>query len=475
MKIGKAIEDRFRNTTIEYQVVAYGMKVSPTALASLKAEWLSIVTLRDLVAVLKKLKVTLTKEAAAEELRKVDASSVELYEEMLATLQKQKVKALSAKSIQILISQIYDLYESRRCLYGVLDLTKAVRDDSFDIKKAKKLLKDLARDYGVFNEHTGDYLEDFEVRVEMVKERAKTSDDEQSGSVIPTGIVRFDQLIGGMMPTEWGVIAGRTGVGKTAMLIWLALYAWSLNFSVVFATGEMSKDLIEFRMDSNIAGIPQQKFRTGELDKDEWLRWRKAIKQLRMQREGFLEVVAFPRNFTALDIEGEIVRLQDMRERRVDLLCIDYLNIMNPAKAMRDSSTKEWASQADVVWDVKGLTADLMLRTWTAGQITDAGYDADRLQLDHIKYARAISETAPMVVGLVQTEDDKQENRLQFQVLKMRNTAPLEQSIYLHPNLQVMRIHERATRVKDLKQLEDDLAEKTLPDASKRRTRKKRL
>ncbi len=460
MKVNSAIEKRFRNIQIEYQVAAYIMRVAPMKAAALRTVWFSVVPLRKLVTLLSKLKVTLTKEAALQELKSViEHGDVEMYEECLNEVMRAKIKSLSVQSIQILIRQLHELYESRKCLYGIVVITKSVKDKTFTLQKTKDQLKALVKDSSpMINDRSGDYLDDFPSRKETVNERSTRTSDVDTGVGIPTGIMRFDQIFGGIMPTEFGIIAGRTEIGKTATLIAFALHAWLLGKSVAFASGEMSKELIEFRMDGNLAGIPIQNFRTGDLKKEEWKRWKDTIEKLKITQESFLEVISFPRNFTARDIEAELLRIEEVKEQKVDLLCIDYINIMNPESGGGGSS-KEWTSQADVVWDVKGLAAERSISIWSAGQIIDTAYEVDRLKVEHLKYARAIGETAPIVVGLVQTVDDMLENRMQFQVLKMRNAPPMHNSLYLHPNLEVMRIHERMVKKKDLLMLEDDVAE----------------
>ena len=77
--------------------------------------------------------------------------------------------------------------------------------------------------------------------------------------------------------------------------------------NVVIVTGEMPKQDFEFRLDSDIAGIPALKFRWGNLSKSEVTQWRRAMERQQEIRDNFLEIVSFPKNFTAADIEGHIL------------------------------------------------------------------------------------------------------------------------------------------------------------------------
>ncbi len=467
MKINEAIEKKFRNVDLEYQVVAFLMRKSATLSLSVEPDWFTIRPLADVVSLLRDLKVVLSKEAVMHGLRQKSVITKDnrvVYQTAIDGVGKTKIAGLSDKSLRILSKQLYELSESRKCLLGIREVITNIKD--FNLDKAKKELRELSRSISFSDEEKDvDYLEDFEKRKKLIRSR------EQMDTVgIPTGIRQFDSIVGGLMPGEFGIIAGKPGVGKTAALIAFALHAWLFGYSVLFCSGEMSKDLVQFRMDANLAGIPVQHFRTGELAKEEWKTWRTKMKELKIRQQAFLEVSTFARHFTANDIESEITRVQEKWDREVQLLCIDYINIMDPNENIRDSSSS-WTGQANVVWDVKGLVADVNggICAWSAGQIVDKAFEADFLELDHLKYARKISETAPVVVGLVETQDDLLEGRVQWQVLKMRNAPRMKKSLYLHPNFELMRLHERVVEreQKDLKDLEGD----TISRKPKRRRR----
>jgi replicative DNA helicase len=373
----------------------------------------------------------------------------QIYKDSINEIYEVRITNMSDKSVRIAIDNLIELYEGRSILYGVYDLSQ--RFSKMTVSDMKTKLKELGSGVKAPGEiESGDYVQGFEGRVETVMEKRKAVQRGENVG-IGTGIRAFDTMIGGLMKAEFGVIAGQPGVGKSATLGSFGKDAYMNGKNVVIVTGEMPKQDFEFRLDSDIANIPSLKFRWGNLSKTEIERWRRSIERQSEIRENFLEIVSFPRNFTAADIEGHILQLQDQYEKEVDLICLDYLNIMNPIGTKYGS--KDWQGQAEAVWDVKALCADLNggVCLWTAGQLKDEGIDSDYLDLSMLKYARAISETAPVVVGLVRTQDDEEENVLEMQVLKMRNAPLPDKSIILRPNLEFMRIHEEVvSKKKDL-------------------------
>jgi len=467
MKVNDAIELRFRNLDLEYQLAAYVTLKSPNLAVSLSPSWFSVVLLGHLVKLVKGSRAPFTSiDSVLHELKVaklIKKDGADPYRIMLKKLFGIDLSRISDKSAMVLTRQLYELAESRRVLLGIQPIVKNIQN--FDLKKAKLIMKDLSRLSEIHAERlSGEYLEDYEKRVELIQE--KLSAPEEGKTIgIPTGFDSFDRIIGGVMPGEFGIIAGKPGIGKTAALLSIATHAWLLGKSVLFASGEMSKDLIEFRLDSALAGISSNRFRTGELDSNDWKLWESAIKQFRLTQQSFLEVSTFTRHFTITEIEAELVRVQEKWGKKVDLICIDYINIMDPTSPVKNGdNNKSWGSQADVVWEVKALASEVNdgIALWSAGQITDAAFEKATLELDDVKYSRAISETAPIVVGLVQTQDDVLENRIQFQVLKMRNAPRMEQALFLHPNLDIMRIHDAVVTKRDLMSLSNDVVPEKL-------------
>jgi replicative DNA helicase len=479
MKVTEAIELKFRNLDLEYQLASYISLKSPNIAVFLSPQWFSVTLLGHIVGVVKESRTLFTSiDSAIHELKIAkyikSKDSADPHRIILKKLFTMDLSKLNDKSVMVLTRQLYELAESRRCLLGLQGIVRNIKD--FDLKKAKSTMKDLSRSIEIHAERlSGEYLEDYEKRVEMVQEKLSSPEEGKTIS-IPTGFDRFDHIIGGVMPGEFGVVVGRPGIGKTAALLSFATHAWLLGKSVLFCSGEMSKDLIEFRLDSSLAGIPSKRFRTGELESTDWKLWESVIKKFRLTQQSFLEVSTFTRHFTTSEIESEIVRTQDKWGKRIDLICIDYINIMDPVSNKNGDSQKSWGNQADVVWEIKALAGEINggIGLWSAGQIVDDAFDKETLELNDVKYARAISETAPIVVGLVQTQDDILENRIQFQVLKMRNAPRLEQSLFLHPNLDIMRIHDTMVTKRDLMSLNDDVVpEKVKKDKSYSRYKKR--
>ena len=414
----------------------------PILASTLKVEWFTSIAYRAVFKLVQLEKAVFTratlKRALLQHLKSVESNRVLFVK--IDKIFNIDVRAMSVRSFRSHSKLLYDMHLSRTVLenaYGML--RRAMKEPAYTVNQLQMDAKGIYRAASVLygeGDSRGDILEDFEARYRDLRLEQDKSGNEKKQN-INTGLVKFDRVTGGVLPGEFGVIAGRPAVGKTAALVSFAVHAWREHNTVLFISGEMQKRDIMHRIDSNISGIPSQRFRLKALEEDDFYLWDRTVHNLRRQAMPPLEIAGMNRNFTVQSIIDEIDRVEEKWAKKVNLICLDYLNIMRHA----NGSSGDWNTYADVVWDIKALCEDRQIVCWTACQITDEGIRSEKLNLSHIKYARAIGETAPIVVGLVASESDQWENRIQLQVLKLRNSPSVGESIPLNPNMELMRIH----------------------------------
>lgn len=466
-KSSKPISDRisdvaqeYRDVEIEYQLMAYLLRVNPSAAGMVQRDWFSDVLLRDMFSIVDDLRCTLSHQLLMNELSSRGMMSKDetgLYDDSVDQIFQIDVSTFNLKNARLMMHQILDLSQTRDILSGCGEIVGSMRN--FNLRDAKRKLSVLARPVDLIDpDNQGMYLDDYEERLSSVQEtleRVEESDDHDAG--IPTGIYRFDRLIGGLMPKEFGVVAGVTGVGKTAALVGFGVHAWLKGHDVMIVSGEMSKDSLEFRLDSYLTSIPGMRFRTAELTDDDYKRWDSTIKLYRATQENILYVAAYTRRFTVEHIERDMLRIQEETGRKVQVICADYLNIMDPIRKGRGS----WEDQAEAVWDFKGLVYEYNLVGWTAGQVKDDAYDKELYDSSDLKYARAISECAPVIAAIIRTDKDMIENRMKLQILKLRNAPLPSKPIALYPHLDIMRIHQDVVQSKTLRGRAADTVDET--------------
>lgn len=457
---GKSLSDivsnyveEYRNQELELQILAFIIRKDFSISLYVKKEWFTDLILSNLFSIVREMRCTVTKQILLLDIKgKVVESEYQLYVDTIEDLFSLDISSLNSKNIFLLIDQIVKLYEAREILNGCIDILSSAKD--FNLDTAKSKIKQLSRLGGSQAVIGGFYLDDYEKRRSIIQ--SKANDPEEASGVL-TGIYRFDVLTGGLMKGEFGVILGKTGIGKTAALIEFGVNAWEAGKNVMIVSGEMDRESLEFRIDSRLTGIHGLKFRNAALEDDDFYRWDSVMSIYKASKDNFLYIGSYPRKFTTEVIEQDILRLQDLTGKQVDVLCLDYINIMKP---LRYGKSGNWEDQSEAVWDFKGLVAEYNLVGWTAGQIKDDAYEKELYDAQDAKYARAISEAAPVIVALIQTAKDVLENRMRFQVLKMRNASPPSLPILLYPNLSIMRLDVSSRHLKTLRGLTANVLEK---------------
>lgn len=140
---------------------------------------------------------------------------------------------------------------------------------------------------------------------------------------IPSGFIKLDRYIGGLIPANLIIVGGRPGMGKTAFACSIIS---SLLFSkrrVLFFSLEMSKELIITRFLSFRAKIALEKLKNGsKLNSEEWARLAKSSAVL----SGQDFIIDDRAGLSNLDIQ-QATYLHHIK-KPVDIIFIDYLQKM---------------------------------------------------------------------------------------------------------------------------------------------------
>lgn len=137
---------------------------------------------------------------------------------------------------------------------------------------------------------------------------------------IPTGFRDFDALTGGLQPTDLMVLAGRPGMGKTALALSMAWKAAKLGKKVAFFSLEMGRDQLNQRILCSPHNINLHKMRT-----------RPDAESLDKVREAARELAQLPlwiddaSRKTPLQVLSQLKRMK--KRDGLDLAFFDYLQL----------------------------------------------------------------------------------------------------------------------------------------------------
>ncbi len=171
---------------------------------------------------------------------------------------------------------------------------------------------------------------------------------------LATGFEKFDRITSGLQGGQVIIIAGRPAMGKSSLAVSAAQNA-AVNHGAVVAlfSLEMSKEELAFRMMSSAARIDAKRLKVGRLLDRDWAKLAQAADQLSKSKvyiddSGIL---------TVLDMRARCRRLFSM-EKRLDLVVVDYLQLMRGSKSSRGESNRE-REISEISRQLKGLAKEL--------------------------------------------------------------------------------------------------------------------
>ncbi len=142
---------------------------------------------------------------------------------------------------------------------------------------------------------------------------------------LPTGLTKLDALTGGLTRGEVTIIAGRTGMGKTALAGSIALAAAKLGEPIAFFSLEMQAVFIGNRMLAILSGVSGDRARRGSLD-DAAMQIYIAAKRQLDDLEIHIDEAA------SLTIEMISARARALHRRgKANLVIVDYLGLVEPS------------------------------------------------------------------------------------------------------------------------------------------------
>ena len=242
-------------------------------------------------------------------------------------------------------------------------------------------------------------LQDY-VQIDTIVDQAhqlllQASNREGGLTGVPSGFRKLDDITAGWQPSDLVIIAGRPAMGKTSFALSIAKnVAIDYRKPIAFFSLEMNNVQLVNRLISNVCSIPGNKILNGQLTPDEWERFDSNIRKM----QGAPIYVDDTPGLSIFELRTKARRL--VREHGIELLMIDYLQLMN-ANGMRFNSRQEEVST--ISRSLKGLAKELNIPVLALSQLSRAveqrdGPEGKLPQLSDLRESGAIEQDADMVL-----------------------------------------------------------------------------
>jgi len=235
--------------------------------------------------------------------------------------------------------------------------------------------------------------------------RAYLRDGKLSG--LASGLPDLDDKMGGLQSSDLIIVAGRPGMGKTALATNIAYNvakAWrgerrpdghtaTLTGGIVaFFSLEMSAEQLATRIIGEQTGIPANKIRRGELSDGDY----EKIKQASTQLQDLPLCIDETGGLSIGQVVARARRLK--RQRGLDLLVIDYLQLLQSSKrTSRDNRVQEIT---EITTSLKALAKELNIPILALSQLSREVEKREdkRPQLSDLRESGSIEQDADIVL-----------------------------------------------------------------------------
>lgn len=220
------------------------------------------------------------------------------------------------------------------------------------------------------------------------------SDDSSMYQGLATGIGDLDATITGLNKSDLILLAARPGMGKTSFALNIARHvAVKENKRVAFFSLEMTREQLTARLLSTEAMVHGVKLRTGKLEEDEWVRLIEAGDILSKTEMYFDDTPGI----TVPEMKAKLRRLKD-----VDLVIIDYLQLMSSAKRIENRVQEI----SEITRNLKIMAKEINVPVLTLSQLSRASEQRSehRPMLSDLRDSGSIEQDADIVLFLYRND-----------------------------------------------------------------------
>jgi len=308
------------------------------------------------------------------------------------------------------------------------------------LRKLIKLNEEIANTCYVGREPLESVLEDTEKRVFELVQRRNAGDyvpikdvvlnalanieraSKTKGTVtgLPTGFIDLDYKMSGLQRSDLILVAARPSMGKTAFVLNIAQHvAFHEHRSAIIFSLEMSKEQLVNRLFSLESQVDSQSLRTGNLKDTDW--------------EKLIESAGDIGKSKLIIDDTPGISLSEMRskcrkykmEQGIDLIIIDYLQLMSGSVGGRNESRQQEISE--ISRSLKGLARELNVPVIALSQLSRAVEQRPdhRPMLSDLRESGAIEQDADVVMFIYRDDyynkDTETPNQAEIIIAKQRN------------------------------------------------------
>ena len=316
----------------------------------------------------------------------------------LADLQAAHVTVIN---VEHYARTVHDLHLRRQ----LIDLGESVVNDAFEVNLESSALDQIeAAEQHLFTlsetgQSEGDFKSFHSALVTAIEQAEAAHRREGQIAGVASGLVDLDEMMGGLHNSDLIVLAGRPGMGKTALATNIGFNAAKHYLesngeggaTVGFFSLEMSAEQLATRILSEQSEVSSEKIRRGKLSAEEFEDVVRASNEL--------STLPFFIDDTPASSVGQVrTRARRLKRRQnLGLLIVDYIQLMRPTAGKSPESRVQEIS--DITRGLKIIAKELNIPVLALSQLSRAVEQREdkRPQLSDLRESGTIEQDADVV------------------------------------------------------------------------------
>jgi replicative DNA helicase len=231
-------------------------------------------------------------------------------------------------------------------------------------------------------------------------------------SGIATGLKDLDRMMGGLQQSDLVILAGRPGMGKTALATNIAFNIArayegekqpdgalkTVNGGIVgFFSLEMSAEQLATRIVAEQSGVPSYRIRRGDISEPDFYK----ITDVAREMQTIPFYIDQTGGISIAQLTARARRLK--RQRGLDLLVVDYLQLLSGSSKKGENRVQELT---EITTGLKALAKELNVPILALSQLSRQveSRDDKRPQLSDLRESGSIEQDADMVMFVFREE-----------------------------------------------------------------------
>ena len=281
---------------------------------------------------------------------------------------------------------------------SLITLATTIKENTIEKDlEVSELMNIIDKKLYLISENSGnksDFKESREITTHILEEINRLKELNNSKLLgVDTGFKDLNNKTSGFGKGDLVIIAARPSMGKTALVLNIALKAMERKEGVVFFSLEMSAEQLMLRILSIKTSIPLQNLRVGDMNNEQWSNLTQAIDEVSNYKL-FVDDVGF---LTIHQANSKLRRLKK-NNPEITMGVIDYLQLMSGSGQMKESNRQQEIS--DISRGLKQLARELNIPILALSQLNRGleSRDNKRPLLSDLRESGSIEQDADIVM-----------------------------------------------------------------------------